>query len=265
MTINIWESLPKNQTNSQTILEAIAALIAEHNNDPDAHNSADQSLYLHRINDIIDHPAGSVKNDKNSFDIWNYNSNFADFDLWGKSGDFSIDTGNTVYYHNQVTTTEAYMNLETMSSFVQVTNDISFTFGFDAVLDYMNWNNNCKVRLGLGGFYFSDNYFLGFEIVGHKIYCICVKNDGSKFSYEIPSMDVVDGNRHSFVVVYDASEQRLKWIVGGNLIYTSLLSENDLFINIDAFLNIGIKLVSLSVDSTEFYFFNPRFSIDRTY
>ena len=62
--MDTWGSLPKNQTDPTTIDAEISAAIAAHNSDPDAHTAAGQSIDLHRVNDVLDHPAGSALADK---------------------------------------------------------------------------------------------------------------------------------------------------------------------------------------------------------
>lgn len=59
-----WEQIPKNIGDNSTIEQAIDAKIVDHNNDAGAHLGADQALQSHRANEIIDHLAESVVNDK---------------------------------------------------------------------------------------------------------------------------------------------------------------------------------------------------------
>lgn len=70
--VTVWGLLPKAQDDATTIAEAIAAALAAHNADPTAHMDPAASLGLHRQNDIIDHPAGSVLTDKNTLTEWQY-------------------------------------------------------------------------------------------------------------------------------------------------------------------------------------------------
>jgi hypothetical protein len=63
MTVN-WFGLSKTATDPQTIDEGMDVKIGDHNNDPDAHMLVGETLDLHRTNDVIDHPAESVVNDK---------------------------------------------------------------------------------------------------------------------------------------------------------------------------------------------------------
>jgi len=59
-----WDSLAKNQTDPTLITEYIATAIANHESDPTAHLADAKSLGLHRTNEVLDHPAGSVLADK---------------------------------------------------------------------------------------------------------------------------------------------------------------------------------------------------------
>lgn len=62
--MNIWENLPKNPLEPQRISEAIDAAVEAHSADPEAHLAEGASVEMHRQNEIIDHPAESVVNDK---------------------------------------------------------------------------------------------------------------------------------------------------------------------------------------------------------
>jgi len=64
MSLPNWFGLSKTATDPQTIGEAIAAAIDDHNADSAAHMSTDEAIENHRDNEVIDHPAESVVNDK---------------------------------------------------------------------------------------------------------------------------------------------------------------------------------------------------------
>lgn len=59
-----WEHLAKNQTDPETIEEAIVRIVQEHDDDPEAHLESGQSLEAHKNSDVIDHLAFSIVNDK---------------------------------------------------------------------------------------------------------------------------------------------------------------------------------------------------------
>jgi len=69
-----WGMLAKSQTDPKTIEERIAEMIAEHNNDEEAHLGPGQSLQSHKASEIIDHLASSIVNDKLEYIIRSYNA-----------------------------------------------------------------------------------------------------------------------------------------------------------------------------------------------
>jgi len=64
MSIPVWGLLEKSQTDPETIEEAIARLILEHNEDEESHLGAGQSLESHKASVIIDHIVDSIIADK---------------------------------------------------------------------------------------------------------------------------------------------------------------------------------------------------------
>lgn len=76
MSIETWGLLPKSQIDAQTINQAIAQAISDHNDDANAHTGVGQSLYNHVQNPILDHRAGSIPADKFSLDNFVLQSNF---------------------------------------------------------------------------------------------------------------------------------------------------------------------------------------------
>ena len=59
-----WGLLPKSQVDDETIEEAIARLITEHNEDETAHLGTGQSLQSHKASEIIDYVVASIVADK---------------------------------------------------------------------------------------------------------------------------------------------------------------------------------------------------------
>lgn len=75
MSIETWGLMPKSQTDNETIEQAIARLIAEHETDPTAHLGPNESIEAHRNSEVIDHLAGSIVPDKqsNTKKVFDYN------------------------------------------------------------------------------------------------------------------------------------------------------------------------------------------------
>lgn len=59
-----WGMMPKSQEDSETIEQAIARMIDDHNDDDTAHSATGQAIDVHRNSEIIDHLALSVVKDK---------------------------------------------------------------------------------------------------------------------------------------------------------------------------------------------------------
>lgn len=64
MSVITWGLLAKSLVDNETIEEAIARLIAEHNASETAHLGAGEALQSHKSDAVIDHPAESVVGDK---------------------------------------------------------------------------------------------------------------------------------------------------------------------------------------------------------
>jgi hypothetical protein len=64
MATTIWGLLKESLTSSKLIREAIADMIADHDNDPASHLGETGSLQSHKASEIIDHLAASVVSDK---------------------------------------------------------------------------------------------------------------------------------------------------------------------------------------------------------
>lgn len=261
----VWGQLPKAQDNAQTIEEFIDEKISEHNNSAVAHNDPGQSLDLHRKDTIIDHPAGSVKNDKFSFSFFDYQNYFSDFTSWGGNSLFDYNGDGSVFYTNPSSNFEIALWREFNNNFIDFGETISKLFSIDIMLDSYNWTSNDKVRIGVGDNSFTWNYFLGFEIRGNKLFAVAAKASNVQYSFEIENIDVLNMNRHSYLFIYDASQGLLQWFVDGQLVHSVDRVENDLITYVDPFVTIAIKGDGLQVNDCEFYFFNPRLSIDYTY
>lgn len=91
MPIQTWGDMEKSQIDPEKIEEAIARMIEEHNDDPEAHLGAEQSLNSHKSYDIIDHVVRSVVRDKINFDRFQIDEPFFTIDNWTTSGDVAIE------------------------------------------------------------------------------------------------------------------------------------------------------------------------------
>lgn len=86
MAVLTWGDLAKSQVDDETIEEAIARIVAEHNADEEAHLAAGQSLQSHKASEIIDHLASSVVADKISGHEAIFEGTFQSLDCWTITG-----------------------------------------------------------------------------------------------------------------------------------------------------------------------------------
>jgi len=85
MAQQTWGMLEKSMFDPEKIEEAIARLIAEHNDDETAHLGAGQSLQSHKASEIIDHLAGSIIADKFSATDKTLITTFNSYDQFDKN------------------------------------------------------------------------------------------------------------------------------------------------------------------------------------
>jgi hypothetical protein len=82
----VWGGLAKATDDAETIEEAIDRKIADHEVDPDSHGDQGESIDVHRTNEVVDHPAGSVLPDKFDFRKFTIRSTFESLDGWVSTG-----------------------------------------------------------------------------------------------------------------------------------------------------------------------------------
>lgn len=86
MALPLWGQLEKDTDDPETIEEAIARLISDHEEDPEAHLGEGESLEQHKSEDVIDHPAGSVLADKKTASEFVYDLGAGQGDLFTADG-----------------------------------------------------------------------------------------------------------------------------------------------------------------------------------
>lgn len=163
----VWGLLPKAQDDPQLITEAIAAAIAAHESDPDAHLGEGESLEMHRQNEVIDHPAGSIVGDKISFNEYVLSTPFFTPDmLTGARFDVSFPAL-TVQpeWDPSVLPGIAYFNLPLLGESMR--------------------NSDIVLRSLINGEIYGEDSFLQFGIMNYTSTSGTTKVvDGAYFSYE---------------------------------------------------------------------------------
>lgn len=261
----IWQNLQKSLDDPETIEQAITRIVGDHNNSPDSHLGAGQSLENHKMADIIDHPAGSVKNDKVSFGLFNYDVNFID-ELKYSGDDAFYFTLYGVLVFQSVSGNGFYSFGRSFdSSFVKMSDSNSKMYSIDASFISSSWNASSKFRFGYGFGTFSDNDFVGYQLEGNTLYCVALKNDGSQYRYAIPSWNVFEKDISSYLFLFDSTKNTISWIINNNLVHEVSIISNNITTELDPEIIFSADLDSLGSYEPEFSFYNLRFSVDTTY
>lgn len=166
-----WGDLLKSQADDETIEEAIARIIAEHNDDETSHLDTGQSLQSHKAAEIIDHLAQSIVVDKMEQNFFNkiiISGNFQSLDSFLKSTS-GIDLGFSGVRLYTSTVLNNYTFIET--DYLQ---NFGANFDKDPVLDLfikVDSQGTREAYFGIGDREgYTDEYFAGFKVVNNTLY-----------------------------------------------------------------------------------------------
>lgn len=212
MTDPVWGLLPKSQTDAETIEQAIARLIAEHESDSGAHTGSGESLETHKSQEIVDHPAGSILVDKETFTEVVTRYAFESIDNWsfGDTGWVNFKGGGVVdigsewvekstnYMRQFITWPEQFWEWEQnwLIQFIAWTDEAD---GVTAILGFIGYSNDWGF-----GFEFKDGDVRGFTII-----------DGV---YEYTSFFTIDHtDLHTYRAIYEKTDEEFRFYVDGVL------------------------------------------------
>lgn len=187
---NVWGLLPKAQDDPTTVDDEISAAIAAHNSDPDAHTAAGAALDLHRVNEVIDHPAGSIVQDKFVTAPLSFTTSkaFTTFETAGRFSSAVAGSGAVTYDVNGAHIKTGATN----PSFAQLTMGlIGATFSADftfAATVYLSGvvSGNGKAAFGVGDSDASgsdillDEDFVGFYFTKTATTCEHIRRNGER-------------------------------------------------------------------------------------
>lgn len=227
MSNPVWGLLEKAQDDDQTILEAIDAKIAAHEADEEAHLGVGESLQSHRAEEIIDHVAGSIVQDKilngeinlakKSWSEFEFCTVFESLDAWLKSpsgitqsvGGVLLDTGATI-------STKRYLTAESLGDTSAL--DYSHTMFFQTAFKLGQiTDQTLYIVVGSCELDDSDNGF-GFKIVNGTLYAFHVMwNEGEKYETTTEITGITLTNFNIYRAEYDPNVVRIKFYVNGIL------------------------------------------------
>jgi hypothetical protein len=213
--------LPKSQVDAQTILEAVAVLIAAHNDDPDAHLEEGQALQSHKASEIIDHLAYSVVRDKITFDRFSIDCDFQSLDAWEVTGDTVLDKVNVMivagaYGANNIGTAQLLC-----SDFIDGQAYFSKSPNWQARV-FINDASQCTLPFGL----FNDGYTygMGFEVLSGHLNAVYFDADNTKHTEFL--FDPAGNDSRIYRIEYDHATTTIRWLINGALVH-SISTFND--------------------------------------
>lgn len=216
MPIQNWGSLQKSTDDPETIEQAIARIVAEHNNDPSAHNEAGQSLFEHKQSDIIDHLASSVPLDKITGGDANIDTKFDTLDSWSKTGDANIydHNGLGLYVEYGVTNTSRLYSAMYIPDYIF---DDSSDIQFETQSIWEGTNTHIHAYFGFLNDYTDSATGFGFQIRDGVLYTY-LKRSTTVEKTSKGSVDITDS--HFYKAVYIESDQKVYYYVDNVLIDT---------------------------------------------
>lgn len=182
MTLPLWGTLEKAQDNDQTINEAIVEAITEHEESATSHLGTDESLSAHKTEEVIDHPARSVFDDKFAFDRNVFDSNFSSLDPFGVIREVEQNginsfmfTSSTTKLTCAITGTGSDMTNADMF-YYQLNPRILTSFMVNAITDQTGYLIAGEMDEGRG---------FGFKISDNKLYGLYFKSDNAEDTLEL--------------------------------------------------------------------------------
>lgn len=216
MTLPLWGQLQKAQDDAETIEQAIVRLIGEHEADPEAHLGDGESLQMHKAEDIIDHPPGSILPDKWSFADFDFDTNFES--LTG----FTISSGvtNTSWPGVSFDIFDGGGDTRTLrANFVGVL--VGSTLTYDYLCDtyfYVDTADELEIiDIGISDSGMTTRY-LGFRVTGGNLYGVARWGGSEHLTSNLG--DVTDGTIKFVRVYYDYGANLITFYLNGVAVAT---------------------------------------------
>jgi len=234
-----WGLMPKSQIDPTTIETRITEMVAEHNDDPDAHLGGGRSIEVHKTNEVLDHPAGSVPIDKFAFSrsikTW-----FETIDGWV---DYASGTGSSIaglgalFLYTGTTTGGVGAIVANGSGFTGLNMSKAFYWRSTAVIG---------TRTGITAYWGpayvvdqSDFNGFGFRVLSGDLQAF-MGDFTNLETVTIPDIDLTE--THIFEIRYIVDPQTVEFYIDGNLVAT---------FDDGNFPENGDEMCSLYVKSTE--------------
>lgn len=231
----VWGLMPKAQDNDQKIDDAIAAAIANHESDSEAHLGDGESLQSHKAGDILDHRIGSVLFDKLSLTEMLLQTNFDSLDRWTLIGSqYQVAWPGVTLYCTNVTNTISVLYTEAMARAGMISGDKDSFFQTTVRI----WEDDSKIAM-FGNMYYSGEsptQGYGFRLVSGVMYGFWYTNSG------LQTVELSDVDYQSFNVYraqYDQANRKVSFYVNGT--QKGSITKSDYTMDIDFIIVFYLK------------------------
>lgn len=207
----LWGTLQKAQDDSETIEEAIARLISDHNDDPTAHLGTGQSLEQHKSEDVIDHPPGSLLADKSTMSELAVRILFQSLAGWTYTGSVDITDGPSLYLYIEDGATEEsriWTSPQVPANFL----NSAYNMVFQALLKYSLGTTDYESYFGFFSGTDSTPDGFGFVVEGGTLYGHA-KNGATQHRTSAISVDVTEA--HIYRAYLDSALETVSFFVDG--------------------------------------------------
>ena len=232
----VWGLLPKAQDDAETIEEAIARLIAEHEADAGAHTGTGESLETHKTQDAIDHKVGSVLADKDTMTEFVIKDDLKSLTGWVTTGTISSANwpGTDLYIEwGAVNESSMYVQSSVPSSFFNT--GYNMLFQATGKFDLTNALYEAWLGMAIDAILPTDGFGFIFEDgVTKAVFAI---GSTRNFSSAITNDETVE---HVYRCNYEALTGNAYFYIDGTLVAT--LTKPAGTGNLDVGGSLGIKL-----------------------
>lgn len=235
MTLSTWGLLPKSQVDAETIEQAIVRIVAQHNDDAEAHSGTGQAIALHRENDIVDHKAGSILADKLTMRELSIMDDFRTLAHWQTTGEVSNTNWPALSLYIEsgaVEKSEIFKQAGLPSQWVDFSKDMLFQVL--ARFDFSNNNYTAWFGSGLNSATPTDG--LGFVVENGQLFAVLDLGTTTTFE-EIPSVSL--GVDNIYRVQYTAGTLTAEYYVNNALVAT--IERPDTSGGVDLMARIGVQ------------------------
>ena len=252
MALPVWGNLTKSPIDPEKIEEAIARLIQAHEDDPNAHIEAGESLQSHKAAAIIDHVVASIVADKIKKEeviveklAWDkilITSEFESLDGWHKGGigayTMTVVLGGTKIRTGNNDGDTAYIACVPplgMGENPNFDNKPSMQVRV-AVMD--NDFAEGHIHIGFPGFQVTNEDYIGFKLIGGNIYAVCRAGGANETSVDITG-GLYSGSFHDYKVVWN-SINNVEFYIDG-VLKTTITTNIPYGDNQEAAIFIGVR------------------------